>query len=72
MTAHAGPTHMVPILVRRPSSVGKLPVTELLLNFLQEEGRAKQVGVVSVCLPHLTIHLHIQVNVQTYKMIEYI
>ena len=26
VTAHAGPTHMVPILVRRPSSVGRLPV----------------------------------------------
>ena len=61
--AHVGPTHITFKVVRRPSSVGRLLVNELLLSPLQKEGRAKQVGVLSVCLAHLTLAwaVHIQV-----------
>ena len=52
VAAHARPTHMYLILCTRPSSVGRLPVTELSWRDMHEEGRAKQVGVLSVCLPH--------------------
>ena len=65
--AHAGPTHMVVILVRRPTSVGRLPLTRLIARFLQEEGRAKRVGMLSVCLAHLTLGLQMQVDVKLYN-----
>ena len=75
VTAHAGPTHIHSILVRRPSSVGRLPVTELSWRDMHEEGRAKQVGVLSVCLPHLTLRLqavvgnHTEIHKKMYKSV---
>ena len=58
-------SHGIVIMVRRPSSVGRLPVTRLPLRSLQQERRAKQLGVLSVFLAHFTLGLQISIGKRT-------